>query len=89
MNNNERLKLIRHALELTRDDIAEAVTAGGIATSKSRADAWIRSSNAKKKASGGSAPGGIQRRAREMSDQEFDAFCLGLKSVIDKLENQP
>lgn len=86
MTNNQRLKFIRSALELTRADVANAVTHGGIATSASRADAWLRSESAKKNGTGGSASGSIQKRARDMSDAEFNAFCIGLKTVIDALQ---
>lgn len=86
MTNNQRLKLIKGALELTRADVANAVTHGGITTSASRADAWLRSESAKKHGTGGSASGSIQQRARNMTDAEFDAFCIGLKPVIDALQ---
>lgn len=82
MDNNRRLKLISGALELTKQEIASAVTAGGIETSNSRADSWLRSTGSQKNPTGNSQASAKQNRHREMSDAEFDAFCLGLKSVM-------
>ncbi|MEL0577045.1 hypothetical protein AACK17_00640 [Pectobacterium punjabense] len=82
------LKLIASALNLTRHDIAEIVTIGGIKTSASRADSWLRSKSATKNASGNSENAGERiNRTGTISSDEFRAFCVGLKPWIDT-ENQ-
>lgn len=85
MRNNRRLKLISGALLLNRRDIARAVTNGGIKTSNNRADSWLRSGAAIETSHRYSQK---QREAYDMSDDEFDAFCVGLKSVVDDLETE-
>lgn len=87
MDNNERLKLIVGALRLSRSDVARAVSAGGIETSNSKADSWLRSKGSTKRGTGGSVAGSTQRRDREMTDEEFDAFCVGLKPLFDEISD--
>lgn len=86
MNNSEItscLKHIAHALELTRRDVADIVTLGGVDTSASAADKWLRSSSATKNATGNSDIAGQRiNRAGEMTSTEFIAFCAGLKSWL-------
>lgn len=79
MNNNERLKLLHSALLINDADIARAATLGGIPTSRNRAKSWLRGKAAvRKKASQ------HQRRFIEITQDEFDAFFLGLKQVLDE-----
>ncbi|MFJ5317190.1 hypothetical protein [Pectobacterium versatile] len=78
------LKLIASAFNLTRHDIAEIVTLGGIKTSSSRADSWLRSKSATKNASGNSESAGDRtNRTHIISSDEFRAFCVGLKPWVD------
>ena len=77
MRNNRNLKSICAALGLRRQDVAEIV-----GTSGSRADGWLRSEDATKRGTGSSrAP--VVRRSRDMTDDEFDAFCAGLADWYD------
>lgn len=75
-----QLKLLASALELNRHDIAAIVTLGGIETSSSRADRWLRSASATKNATGNSDVAGARiNRTDVISQAEFHAFCVGLK----------
>lgn len=88
MDNNRRLKLIAGALRLERRDVARAVTLGGIETSNSRADGWLRATGSQKRKTGGAPPGQRERRDRVMTDAEFDAFCLGLRAIMEEVDNE-
>lgn len=82
MNNNQRLKLLHSALLLNDADIARAVTLGGIPTSRNRAKSWLRG-----KAAVRSHGGSQQRRFIEITQDELDAFFLGLKPMLDEQES--
>lgn len=86
--NNRRLKLIAGALKLTRRDIANIVTLGGVEISNSLADGWLRSESAQKHPTGNSSSNTPLARSREMGDKEFDAFCRGLKPWMENQEQQ-
>lgn len=88
MNLNSNLKLLASALDLTRRDIAEIVTLGGVAVSSTRVDSWMRSPVATKEATGNSEAVHRLGRYREMNELEFTAFCVGLKLWIDKQHPQ-
>lgn len=78
------LKLIAAALELNRKNIAEIVTLGGIETSASRADSWLRSATATKNATGNStSAGALTNRTSTITETEFTAFCVGLKPWLE------
>lgn len=78
------LKLIAAALELNRKNIAEIVTRGGVETSASRADSWMRSAGATKNATGNSAVAGSKiNRSATITETEFTAFCVGLKPWLE------
>ncbi|WNP33606.1 hypothetical protein RN333_08515 [Enterobacter kobei] len=83
------LKLIASSLELSRKDIAEIVTIGGVETSSSRADKWLRSSTATKNATGNSELAGSRvNRTDTITDAEFTAFCTGLKPWLDAVNKE-
>tara|TARA_R110002051_G_scaffold53697_3_gene101020 strand:- start:4412 stop:4678 length:267 start_codon:yes stop_codon:yes gene_type:complete len=81
MNNNQRLKLLHSALLINDADIARAVTLGGIPTSRNRAKSWLRG-----KAAAREHNGQHQRRFIEITPDEFDAFLLGLRQMLDEQE---
>jgi hypothetical protein len=81
------IKLLVGALELTHRDVAEVVTLGGIQTSVSHADRWLRGANATKNATGNSDLAGTRiSRAGGITDIEFTAFCIGLKPWLQSLD---
>lgn len=81
MDNNRRLKLLHGALLLTDADIARAVTLGGIPTSRNRAKSWLRGNRSTRVHSGAQ-----QRRFVEITQEELDAFLIGLKPLMEELE---
>lgn len=85
---NRRLKAIASALELQDRDIARAVVLGGGEASRYRASSWNRSPDAKKRAAGRRNADQNRRvkRFRPMLEEEFDAFCSGLKPMLDELD---
>ena len=85
---NRRLKLISNALELQDRDIARAVELGGGEASRYRASCWNRSPDARKRAAGRRNADQNRRvsRFRPMLEEEFDAFCVGLKPLLDELD---
>lgn len=86
MSNNRRLKLIVKALRLSRANIARACVIGGEEVSNTRADSWLRNPDAIKNATGNARGGSPKARSNEMSDAEFDAFCLGLDALLTELD---
>lgn len=84
-----QFKLLASALELTRENIVDIVALGGIQVSKSRVDGWKRSSSATKNATGNSDMAGKQiSRSKEISQDEFHAFCVGLKPWLDLIDKK-
>lgn len=84
---NRRLKLIAAALDLQSQDVAQAITLGGIETSRNRAGEMMRSPGARKYSGGNGKDGGRSvSRFKAMSEAEFDAFCVGLKPVVLSLD---
>lgn len=85
---NRRLKAIASALDLQDRDIARAVELGGIEASRYRASCWNRSPGAKKRVAGRRNADNPRRvkRFRPMLEEEFDAFCSGLKPMLDELD---
>jgi len=85
---NRRLKLIAGALELQDRDIARAVSFGGIEASRYRASCWNRSPSARKRAAGRRNADQDRRvsRFRPMTEEEFDAFCVGLKPLLEEFD---
>lgn len=81
MNNNQRLKHLHAALRLTDKDLARAATLGGIATSRNKAKSWLRGKEANREHGGQK-----QRRFIAVTQDEFDAVMLGLKPMLDELE---
>ncbi|WP_146378968.1 hypothetical protein [Cronobacter turicensis] len=82
----DNLKLIAGALRLTRQDVADIVRAGGMDISNTRADKWLRGKHATKNATGNSMDAGSRiNRTDTIKDDEFRAFCIGLKPWLDKL----
>ncbi|ELY4817780.1 DUF1456 family protein [Cronobacter malonaticus] len=80
------LKLIASALKLTRHDLVEIVRLGGMEISSTHADKWLRAKGATKIATGNSADYGAHiNRTETIKDDEFRAFCIGLKPWLDKL----
>lgn len=82
-------KLLSSALKLSRSDVAEILELGGITISKSRADLWLRSAGATKNASGNSERVGDRiKRTADISDDEFRAFCRGLRPWLDNISDK-
>lgn len=81
MRNNRNLSRIAAALSM--DDREVAMCAG---VSKSLANSWRRSPTATKSGSGNS-PAKTLSRYREMTDEQFDAFCAGLYDWANPEEN--
>ncbi|EOC3061146.1 hypothetical protein ACINJI_002789 [Cronobacter dublinensis] len=80
------LKLIASALKLTRHDLVEIVREGGMEISSTHADKWLRGKGATKIATGNSEDYGSRtNRTDTIKDEEFHAFCVGLKPWLDKL----
>ncbi|EPT8887123.1 hypothetical protein ACVS9X_001391 [Cronobacter malonaticus] len=80
------LKLIASALKLTRHDLVEIVREGGMEISSTHADKWLRGKGATKIATGNSENYGSRtNRTDTIKDDEFHAFCVGLKPWLDKL----
>ncbi|EOI3476219.1 hypothetical protein ACOJCD_002463 [Cronobacter dublinensis] len=80
------LKLIASALKLTRHDLVEIVREGGMEISSTHADKWLRGKGATKIATGNSEDYGSRtNRTDTIKDDEFHAFCVGLKPWLDKL----
>lgn len=78
-------KLLKSALSLSSADVVEIVGLGGLVVSKTRADLWSRGTGAKKNASGNSDMRGSRiSRSAEIKEDEFHAFCIGLKPWLDK-----
>ena len=84
LTDTERLKLIASALQLGRHEVARAATLGGIATSSSRADGWLRGRGSTRARS--SNHGETLYRDREITAEEFDAFLRGLRPVLDEID---
>lgn len=57
-------KRVRLALKLSRTDIVDVMSYGGVTVTKSRADGWMRSEDDVRRAT--------------MTEDEFDAFTSGL-----------
>lgn len=84
--NNKNLKTLNRALCLSHRQVARATTLGGIATTTSCATSWFRSETSIK--SSERRPGrGMEGRFRPMDDAQFDAFCVGLKPLIDEIDS--
>lgn len=80
------LKLIASALKLTRHDLVEIVREGGMEISSTHADKWLRGKGATKIATGNSEDYGARtNRTDTIKDDEFHAFCVGLKPWLDKI----
>jgi len=84
LSDTDRLKLLVTALRLRRQEVARAATLGGINTSSSRADSWLRGSGAARERPG--AYGETRYRDREISAEEFDAVLLGLAAMLAEIE---
>lgn len=69
------LVLLASALNLNRKELAEIVTQGGLKTSASQADRWLRSE---------SSPKGYAN----ITEDQFHAFCIGLKPWLDVNEDE-
>ncbi|MFJ5375163.1 hypothetical protein ACIPTP_21810 [Pectobacterium versatile] len=69
------LGLLASALNLNRKELAGIVTLGGLKTSTSQADRWLRSESSTK----GYA---------HITDDQFHAFCVGLKPWLDDNEGE-
>lgn len=84
------LKLIASALGcLDRRSISEIISLGGVACSKSRADAIIRGAGAVKNATGNSELSGTKiNRTATATPEEFNAFCLGLRPFLDNMDTE-
>lgn len=72
--NNNNFKRLCVALNLSRGDVAEILNGQ---VSKSLIDGWMRSSGARKNATGNSNAVTVSRY-RIMSDDHFDLFCENL-----------
>lgn len=84
-----QIKLLAAALELNRSDIAEIVALGGITVSKNHVDTWLRGKAAQKNATGNSDSLGKRiNRTGTINDDEFHAFCVGLKPWLAALEKK-
>jgi hypothetical protein len=79
------LKLISTALRLSRQDVAGAVTLGGVPCTPTHADRWLRARGARKPATG-QAPGATKTRSSAVEPEEFEAFCRGLAPLLDAIE---
>lgn len=82
------LKMIAGAIGcLNRNDVAQIISLGGVQCSKSRADSIIRSAGAEKNASGNSHLRGARiNRSADVTPEEFNAFCAGLKAFLVSFE---
>ncbi|UDJ88653.1 DUF1456 family protein (plasmid) [Erwinia amylovora] len=81
-------KLLSSALKLSRYDVAEIIGLGGITVSNTKADTWLRSPSATKNATGNSERVGERiKRASEINDDEFRAFCRGLRPWLDNMRD--
>lgn len=74
---NIAYKLICRTLKLTSGDAVDIIKAGGLAVSKTQADAWKRASDSTKNATGTSW-GNQVSRYRSMPDDAFEALVHGL-----------
>ena len=80
MDWNRRLKIIAAALSLNRQEVARAATLGGTPTTNSAANAWLSGAGATKTG----VRGQTLHRHRSMTEQEFDAFLLGMQAILDE-----
>ena len=68
-------------------NVAQIISLGGVPCSKSRADSIIRSAGAEKNASGNSHLRGARiNRSADVTLEEFNAFCAGLKAFLVSFE---
>jgi len=81
MDNNRRLKLIHGALRLNDKDVARAVTLGGVEVSRHKAKSWLRL-----KSTSRLREGRRQQRYIDMTQEQFDAFLIGLKPMLDEID---
>lgn len=65
---NARFKRVRLACRLSRANVVECMSIGGISISNSRADGWMRSQS--------------DDRRTLMTEAEFDAFLSGLVEFL-------
>lgn len=78
--NNQNYKRICIAIGLNRRDVYQLLDGQ---VSKSQIDGWGRGVAARKSATGNSNAVSVSRY-REMTDEQFDAFCAALPGFMDK-----
>lgn len=84
MDNNQRLKALSHAANLNRGDIAHACQNGGYNASLNEVKSWMVGAGKELHKGPAFTPKG-PREYKPMPDVAFNAFCLGLKAVLDNL----
>lgn len=77
-DNNIAFKSFRGVFGLRDDDVVRIISLGGLEVSKSRVNAWGRGPESVKRGTGNSEAKRMARH-RDMKDEEFRAFCFGLK----------
>ncbi|AJY53283.1 hypothetical protein [Halomonas sp. KO116] len=86
MDNNQRLKALAHAMRLDRADIAKACKAGGYdKASRVKSDHWLRGAGKELNKGPAYTPTGYTDY-EPMPDLAFDAFCIGVKHILDDAE---
>ena len=82
MDFNQRLKAISHANNLNRGDIAHACQRGGYNASLNEVKGWLTGAGKDLDKGPAFTPKG-RTAYRPIPEVAFDAFCLGLGSVLD------
>ena len=85
MDNNQRLKALAHAMRLDRGDISKACKARGFDASLADVAHWLRGAGKELDKGPGYTPSGYTEY-KPMPDIAFDAFCLGIKDILDDAE---
>lgn len=81
------LKMIAGAIGcLNRNDVAQIISLGGVPCSKSRADSIIRSAGAENASGNSHLRGARINRSADVTPEEFNAFCAGLKTFLVSFE---
>lgn len=84
MDNNQRLKAICISLRLSRGDIVAACKAGGYNASHEDVKHWSRGAGKELDRGLECTPKGYTDY-KPMPNAAFDAFCLGVRVVRDKI----
>jgi hypothetical protein len=71
---------------LNRNDVAQIISLGGVPCSKSRADSIIRSAGAENASGNSHLRGARINRSADVTPEEFNAFCAGLKTFLVSFE---